>query len=88
MTFDLDEVRTWIGDAPAHRGELEAFLNESPRPAILRAMSDVERREWADLCVEAIYALDHRLEDLLRWRADELDQHPLFETLSQHGSGQ
>jgi long-subunit acyl-CoA synthetase (AMP-forming) len=80
-------VRAWLGDPQAHCRELQAFLNDSSRPSVLSSLTELRRQEWADLCVEVIYALDHRLEELFRWRAEELDQYPLFETLAQHGSG-
>ena len=84
---DLHQVKAWLADAHAHRAQLESFLRETPRPAVLGPLDEKQRLAWSDLCVEAIYALDHRLEDLMRWRAEELGQHPLFETLVQYGSG-
>ena len=87
IAVDPREVQGWLDDPAAHRHELEEFLRESPRPPVLLAMSASTRMEWAELCVQVIRALDHRLEDLLRWRAEELGDHPLFETLAQYGSG-
>lgn len=44
-------------------------------------------KEWVQLCIDTIRALDHRLEDLVRWRAAELGEKPLLESLASWGTG-
>ena len=57
---------------------LDAFLDASTRPDFLGALDEPARSRWVDAVLAAVRGRDHRLEDLLRWRAEEQPAHTLF----------
>jgi long-subunit acyl-CoA synthetase (AMP-forming) len=83
----LDEAARWLDDAESNRNELERFLEESARPQFLGALDEEQRKRWTAVVLQTVRAIDHRLEDLVRWRAAELGNKSLFENLASFGSG-
>ena len=60
------------------RTELDTALDRTAHPRFLEALDASQRAQWSQWALTTIRGRNHRLDDLLRWRAVERPDHPLF----------
>lgn len=75
---------TTLVDRNAGDPILNAWLDDTAHPRFLGALDENERMQWVDAALRAIRGRDHRIEDLLRWRAERHADHTWF---TERGSG-
>ncbi len=73
----LDRLEHAAGIDPS-RPELDTALDRTAHPRFLEVLGEADRYRWSRWALTAIRGRDHRLDDLLRWRAEEQPEHPLF----------
>jgi len=63
---------------------LNAWLDDTAHPRFLGALDESQRMQWVDCTLRAVRGRDHRIEDLLRWRAERHGDHTWF---AERGTG-